>query len=101
MAAVVGRLVGVVMELKVLVEEAPQRFGVVRGGRLSAAERACRGAAALEVLGAASRIGPRLEAVIDEAVGVARAGGATWTQIGAALGISKQAAYKRFYGVQR
>lgn len=34
--------------------------------------------------------------LIDEAVGVARADGRTWEEIGDALGISKQAAWERF-----
>lgn len=39
-----------------------------------------------------------LQAKLSELVRQARADGYTWTQIGAALGISKQAAWERFSG---
>ncbi|HQV57727.1 MAG TPA: hypothetical protein PKV27_06925 [Ilumatobacteraceae bacterium] len=39
-----------------------------------------------------------IETKIDELVGVSRAAGKTWTQVGQALGMSKQAAWERFSG---
>src|SRR3954447_22296147 len=36
------------------------------------------------------------EAVLDHFVAAARRGGCSWTEIGAALGVSKQAAHQRF-----
>lgn len=38
----------------------------------------------------------RSEARLDEAVAVAREAGATWTQIGTATGMSRQAAHERW-----
>jgi hypothetical protein len=34
--------------------------------------------------------------LLDQAVAAARAGGASWSQVGAATGITKQAAHERF-----
>lgn len=43
----------------------------------------------------------RARAQVVDAVGRARAGGASWAQVGAAVGISRQAAQERFGGASR
>src|SRR5437764_10876811 len=54
----------------------------------------------LEQLSAAASLAARLRArgdeLLDHFVDVARAGGASWTEIGCTLGTSKQAAHERF-----
>lgn len=47
-------------------------------------------------LTAARELAERLDWVLLSLVGEARAGGASWEDVGAALGVSKQAAHKRF-----
>ena len=41
---------------------------------------------------------PQAEAAMRDYVGILRSRGVTWTWIGAALGVSKQAAWDRFSG---
>src|SRR5262245_39904351 len=55
------------------------------------------GAALGSAAGVSGAIGD-LQSKLGELVRQARADGYTWTQIGAALGISKQAAWERFSG---
>src|SRR5579859_7277388 len=44
----------------------------------------------------AARMSGHVDAVVDHVVAQARAAGRSWTEIGARLGVSKQAARKRF-----
>ena len=57
----------------------------------------------LEQLGAAAGLADRLRArgdeLLDEFVTAARSSGSSWTEIGCALGTSKQAAHERFAGL--
>jgi hypothetical protein len=41
---------------------------------------------------------PQLEAALHDHVDLLRSRGVSWTRIGAALGVSKQAAWERFSG---
>ena len=41
---------------------------------------------------------PQVDAAMRDYVGILRARGVSWTRIGAALGVSKQAAWERFSG---
>ena len=50
----------------------------------------------LELVGAAQQMEVHAQELLREAVHSARAAGATWTDIGKTLGVSKQAAQKRF-----
>jgi hypothetical protein len=52
----------------------------------------------LASLGRAQKSVPQLEAAIHDYVDVLRSRGVSWTRIGAALGVSKQAAWERFSG---
>lgn len=65
-----------------------------------AADPTDRGSIAMAVLLVARREQDDMDALIDEASGVARHAGRTWAEIGTALGISRQAAQKRFQGVR-
>lgn len=60
---------------------------------------ACPGgpAADLELVAAASRTVAAARGGLDEAVRRARAGGRSYAAIGAALGVSRQAAWERFH----
>jgi hypothetical protein len=51
---------------------------------------------ALKIANRAAAAVRRSEARLDEAVAEARQAGATWTQIGMAVGISRQAAHERW-----
>jgi hypothetical protein len=52
----------------------------------------------LASLGRAQASVPQLEAAMHDYVDVLRSRGVSWTRIGAALGVSKQAAWERFSG---
>ena len=52
----------------------------------------------LASLGRAQASVPQLEAAMRDYVDVLRSRGVSWTRIGAALGVSKQAAWERFSG---
>ncbi len=43
-------------------------------------------------------VAPQIDAAMHDYVGILRARGVSWTRIGAALGVSKQAAWERFSG---
>lgn len=64
-------------------------------GQLTAAVKVKRGREALSHAREARRA---VDALTDRAVTLARAEGATWKEIGAALGVSTQAAHKRWSG---
>ena len=46
----------------------------------------------------AQAVAPQVDAVMHEYVDILRSRGVSWTRIGAALGVSKQAAWERFSG---
>jgi hypothetical protein len=52
----------------------------------------------LASLGRAQKSVPQLDAAMRDYVDLLRARGVSWTRIGAALGVSKQAAWERFSG---
>jgi hypothetical protein len=52
----------------------------------------------LAALGQAQVAAPQVDAAMRDYVGILRARGVSWTRIGAALGVSKQAAWERFSG---
>jgi hypothetical protein len=52
----------------------------------------------LASLGRAQAAAPQIDAVMHEYVEILRGRGVSWTRIGAALGVSKQAAWERFSG---
>lgn len=52
----------------------------------------------LEAIGEVSHASDALEKFLREAVGNARRQGCSWTEIGHALGTSRQAAWERFSG---
>src|SRR5690242_21173926 len=49
-----------------------------------------------DAVGVAARLGEQGDALIGHFVDQARRSGASWSQIGASMGVSKQAAQKRF-----
>ena len=54
-----------------------------------------------ELLASLARVqaaAPQLDAAMHDYVGLLRSRGVSWTRIGAALGVSKQAAWERFSG---
>jgi hypothetical protein len=52
----------------------------------------------LASLARAQAVAPQVDAAMRDYVGILRARGVSWTRIGAALGVSKQAAWERFSG---
>jgi hypothetical protein len=52
----------------------------------------------LASLARAQAVAPQVDAAMHDYVGILRARGVSWTRIGAALGVSKQAAWERFSG---
>ena len=52
----------------------------------------------LASLGRVQAVVAQVDAAVHDHVGTLRARGASWTRIGAALGVSKQAAWERFSG---
>jgi hypothetical protein len=65
-------------------------------GSSPAPDRAGTDAALLAGLAHLGQVAERVDWALLSVVGEARAGGATWTAIGQALGVSRQAAQQRF-----
>jgi hypothetical protein len=57
-----------------------------------------QGSRGLDRLAAFCELSPYMTKMLDDAVTLARTQGATWSEIGEALGTSEQAAHKRFAG---